>query len=60
MEQKRKLEEAEQEWLRQKELEKVRKGKKRKVVEPSEESEDEMEPAGSNKKVSNQFLEKIN
>ena len=45
------MEEVEQEWLRQKELEKVRKEKKRKVVE-SEESGDEAGPSGSNKKVS--------
>ena len=56
MEWKKKLEEAEQEWIRQKELEKARKGKKRKVVETSQESEDKTEPTGSkNKKVSGQF-----
>ena len=47
----------EQEWLRNQELEKARK-EKRKAVEVSEKSGDEAEPSGSNKKVSNNFLEK--
>ena len=50
----RKLEEMELEWLRQKELEKARKGK-RKAVEILEKSGDEAEPLGSNKKVSERF-----
>ena len=45
------MEEVEREWLRQKELEKARK-EKRKAVEISEENGDEAEPSGSNKKVS--------
>ena len=48
------MEEVEREWLRQKELEKARK-EKRKVVEMTEENGDEAEPSGSNKKVSKQF-----
>ena len=44
----------EREWLRQKELEKARK-EKRKAVEISEENGDEAEPSGSNKKVSYNF-----
>ena len=49
-----KLEEMEQEWLRQKELEKARK-EKRKAVEISEDNGDEAELSGSNKKVSHNF-----
>ena len=45
----------EREWLRQKELEKARK-EKRKAVEISEKSGDEAEPSGSNKKVSRQIF----
>ena len=50
----RKLEEMEREWMRQKELEKVRK-EKRKAVEILEDNGDEAEPSGSNKKVSEWF-----
>ena len=49
------MEEMEWEWLRQKELEKARK-EKRKAVEISEKSGDEGEPSGSNKKVSRQIF----
>ena len=52
----RKLEEMEWEWMRQKELEQARK-EKRKAVE---DNGDEVEPLGSNKKVSHNFLEKEN
>ena len=45
------MEEVEREWLRQKELEKARK-EKRKAVEILEDNGDEAEPSGSNKKVS--------
>ena len=48
------MEEVEREWLRQKELEKARKEKKRKVVE-SKGSGDKVGPSGSNKKVSEWF-----
>ena len=56
----RRLEQAEQDWLREKELEKARKEKKRKVVE-SEGSGNKAGPSGSNKKVSewSQKREKI-
>ena len=54
-----KLEEMEREWLRQKELEQARK-EKRKAVAVLEDNGDEAEPLGSNKKVSQNFLEKEN
>ena len=56
-ERRRRLEKAEQDWLRKQELEKARK-EKRKAVEILEETGDEAEPSGSNKKVSNSFQKK--
>ena len=50
-ERRRRLEQVERDWIRQKELEKARK-EKRKAVEISEDNGDEVEPSGSNKKVS--------